>query len=112
MDGIKSELQWDVFVWMKQIRDSDLESSTRLVLLTMVTWLDNTTGTCFPSLSTIASGTGLSKSTVAAHLKRAENAGFVTRRRRRIGKENTSTLYQAKLVPHITPREAPRITFV
>ena len=112
MSGEDVGQSWDVFAWMRQIRDSELESSTRLVLLTMVTWLDNRTGTCFPSLATIASGTGLSKSTVAAHLKRAEKAGFISRKRRMIGNEHTSTWYQAHHVPQSTTREAPRIRFV
>lgn len=103
---------WDVFTWMRQVRDSDLPSSTRLILLTMVTWLDNSTGTCFPSLSTMASGTGLSKSTVATHLKYAQEAGYISRTRRLIGNEHTSTLYQAHILPGYTPSKGPRITLV
>ena len=86
---------WDLFLWMKAVRDSDLAPSTRLLLLTMVTWLDAYTGTCFPSLKTLARGTGLSKSTVAVHLTNAEQAGFLKRTRRIRGHEYTSTFYQA-----------------
>ena len=103
---------WDVFLWMRQVRDSDLPSSTRLILLTMVTWLDNATGTCFPSLATIASGTGLSKSTVATHLRYAQEAGFIKRTRRLVGNEHTSTLYQARILAGYTPSKGPGITLV
>lgn len=102
---------WDLFVWMRSIRDSDLPSSTRLVLLTMVTWIDNTTGTCFPSLATLAQATGLAKSTVTTHLKLAEQAGFILRTQRRTGRQHTSTLYQATMpTAHAltTPAWAPR----
>lgn len=102
---------WDLFGWMRSIRDSELPSSTRLVLLTMVTWIDNTTGTCFPSLATLAQGTGLAKSTVTTHLKRAEEAGYIRRTQRLMGRQHTSTLYQATMpdAPALhTPAWAPR----
>ena len=86
---------WDLFMWMKAVRDSELVPTTRLLLLTMVTWLDAYTGTCYPSLQTLKRGTGLSKSTVAVHLKKAEHAGFLKRTRRVKGYEYTSTFYQA-----------------
>lgn len=89
---------WDLFVWMRQIRDSELPSSTRLVLLTMTTWIDSRTGVCWPSLTTLASGTGLAKSTVTEHLKVAEKKGFITRQRRMRGNTPTSTFYRARLV--------------
>lgn len=99
--------QWDLFAWMRAIRDGDLPSSTRLVLLTMVTWIDNSTGTCFPSLATLSQGTGLAKSTVTTHLKHAEDAGYIRRTQRRRGRQHTSTLYQATMPPaHITDTPA------
>ena len=93
---------WDVFAWMKSVRDSSLPPVTRLVLLTMVTWIDNRTGLCFPSLQTLAEGTGLAKSTVAVHLRRAEEAGFLRRTQRKRGRQHTSTLYKA-----LTPNHGP-----
>ena len=93
-----SAKSWDLFVWMRQIRDSELPSSTRLVLLTMTTWIDGRTGVCWPSLTTLASGTGLSRSTVTEHLKVAEKKGFITRQRRMRGNQHTSTFYRARML--------------
>ncbi len=94
-------------MWMKAVRDSDLAPSTRLLLFAMVTWLDAYTGTCYPSLKTLARGTGLSKSTVVVHLNNAEDAGFLTRTRRVKGYEYTSTFYQATF-PKLKPQKTQK----
>ena len=70
---------WDRFEWYNAIIDeSDLPSTTRLVLLTLFRFM-NSDGACWPSVSKLAEGTGLTRRTVGAHLERAEEAGWIDR---------------------------------
>lgn len=65
------------FSWRSAVLQSDLPSTTRLVLLVLSTYMDDHGGGCFPSMETIAEGAGLSKRAVITQIATAEKAGFI-----------------------------------
>lgn len=67
--------------WMRAVRDSDLESTMKHVLLTLGTRMDPDGGSCYPSTRTLAADTGLSRRTVEKHLRSAEERGWLRRER-------------------------------
>jgi hypothetical protein len=65
--------------WRTEIRASDLPSTARLVALVLSMYMDGNGGSCFPSLTTIAEGTGLGRSTVIRALAERKRAHFIQR---------------------------------
>jgi len=72
-----------LFTWRGAISsEAGPESATtRHVLLALSLYMSQKGDSCFPSLSTLASDTGLDKSTVSKHLKRAHNEGWIDKRK-------------------------------
>lgn len=68
------------FAWMRAVRDSDLESTTKHVLLTLGTRMDPNGGNCYPSIRTLCADTSLSNKSVIRHLGEAEQEGWIERR--------------------------------
>lgn len=68
------------FKWERSIRDSDLPPNTRLVLLTMATYMDRD-GFARPSQETLASASGLSVRAVRRNLQGALEAGWLAKLR-------------------------------
>ena len=64
-------------LWRDAIRDSDLDSTAKLVAHTLSTYM-NGAGVCWPSKSTLAQGAGKSKRTVDGAIERLASAGFLT----------------------------------
>jgi hypothetical protein len=67
-----------IYSWQQAICQSDLMPTTRLVLLTLGTFMNQHGESCYPSIETIADCSGLSKRAVITHLDKAETAGFLT----------------------------------
>ena len=59
-----------VCVWREQMTDSDLPSTTKLVLHTVALNFDSSGGGAYPSLDTIARRASVDRSTAIRHLKR------------------------------------------
>lgn len=80
-----------VMLWQKAIVASELESTTRLVALTLATHMDANGGSCRPGQSLLASETGLNLSTVRRHLRLLRDEGWLSVtsvRREMIGTQN------------------------
>lgn len=100
------------FVWEKRLLDSELPSPVRLVLLVLAVLADWPAGVTSrehtPSLTRLASKTGLGRSTVAQVLATAEAEGWLERERpdpvaARSNKERT----KYRLIDVSTPRAGP-----
>jgi len=74
--GSRMSRRWS---WEQAVCKSDLQSTTRHVLLTLATYAGRQGQSIFPSANTLAGDTGLSKRTVQKHLKEAEEAGWLSR---------------------------------
>lgn len=73
------------FLWrMGFANDPSLQSTTKLVLHTLHIFMKNDEATCYPSYETIAAMSSLDIRSISAHLKKAEKAGWI--KRRKIGK--------------------------
>ena len=82
------------------------DSSTRLVLLTLSLFMDETGGSCYPSQQRISDASGLTKPTVIDHLERAERGGWIIRRERSPGKIRGGHSYQAAIPDHVLTAQA------
>lgn len=83
------------FDWPKSVTKSSLSPTTRLVLLTLATFM-NERGSCFPSHSTIAARSGLSTRAVGKHMAIAEKCGWLrVCRRSRGSKQSACNSYTA-----------------
>jgi len=65
------------FTWRSAILKSDLQSTTKLVLLVISTYMDDHGGGAFPSTRTIANDASLSQKAVLTHVEKAQEAGFL-----------------------------------
>lgn len=99
--GKGNEESLGVFEWQKAItRQSDLPSTTRLVLLILSLRMDpKDGGNCYPGVRLIAQEANLNKDTVTTHLAKAEDEGWVNRERRgpEAGQAWRGTLYQPRI---------------
>ena len=68
----------DRFDWQRAILASDLQPTTRHVLLTLSCRMDLNGGSCWPSTRTLASDTGLSERSICTHIETATLAGWIT----------------------------------
>ena len=66
-----------IWGWEDAITKSNLEPMTRLVLLTLRTYMNAKNEQCFPGAKKIAQSSGMSLRSVFTHLHKAEKAGFV-----------------------------------
>jgi hypothetical protein len=65
------------FSWRDAVLKSKLQPTTRHVLLTLSCHMNDAGESCFPTISTLCSETGLSKQTIITHLDLARDAGWV-----------------------------------
>lgn len=63
--------------WGIGIRLSNLKPTTKYIALMIQTWADENGAGARPSYPTIAKGAGLERSTIAAHVKKLGNAGWL-----------------------------------
>lgn len=93
------------FSWQSAVIESDLGSSTKLVLLVIGSYMDLHGGGAFPSYATIAKKASLGRATVIRHVEIAASAGWLektvrTKRSDKTGEiENTSNEYRVAY-PH------------
>lgn len=86
-----------LFSWRTALASEDGpdSSTTRHVLLTISLHMGERGESCFPSLRTLAKETGLNKSTVSRHIKKAEDDGWIRREKRtRKNGADSSTVYR------------------
>lgn len=74
--------------WRKVIRSSDLPSTTRLVLFNLAGYLNDEGEGAFPSVPRQAKDTGLTERSIYKALKIAEDGGYLTIGKFKIGKDN------------------------
>ncbi len=72
----------NVWSWRQAILGSDLQSTTKLVLLTLATYMNDHGDNCFPSHTTIAANASLSVRAVITHIQLAVEAGFLVKEKR------------------------------
>lgn len=70
------------FSWQSAVLDSEVESSTKLVLLAIGSFMNQHGTGAFPSLETLAAKTSLSKLTVRRHVQFAEESGWLAVKKR------------------------------
>ncbi|WP_299075859.1 helix-turn-helix domain-containing protein [uncultured Paraglaciecola sp.] len=66
--------------WRVCILSSDLHPTTRHVLITLSLHMNPWGKSCYPTINQIVYETGLSKSTVVAHLRKAEELGWLIKK--------------------------------
>jgi hypothetical protein len=71
-------MSWDFFAFSRAVRDSDLPSTHRLVLM-MLALRTDPTGECYPSYELLAGDTGLARRTVTRAIPELLNTSFLTR---------------------------------
>ena len=71
------------WTWEQAMRDSDLESSTKLVLFVLNSYMNPEQPYCFPSIETIAKASSFSERSVVRHLDKAVNSQFIVKSKRR-----------------------------
>ncbi|RWD65509.1 MAG: helix-turn-helix domain-containing protein [Mesorhizobium sp.] len=64
--------------WRHAIIASDLEATTRHVLLTISCFMNDIGGGCYPTTKQLEQATGLSERSVCTHIAKAESAGWLT----------------------------------
>lgn len=65
------------FSWRQAILDSDLQPTTRHVLLTLACHMNDAGESCYPSIELLCKETGLSNRAVITHLQKAAESGWV-----------------------------------
>lgn len=88
------------FEWERALLASDLPATTRLVALVLATWA-GADMKCWPSRPTIADRAGISVRTVATHLQRLRDHGWIRSRRGAPGRSNRYTLTVPVSVPEV-----------
>lgn len=66
-----------LFTWRSAIAESDLPPTTRHVLLTLSTYMNERGGSAYPGSTRLARDSGLHVDTVKEHLRRARDAGWL-----------------------------------
>lgn len=66
-----------LFTWRSAIAESDLPATTRHVLLTLSTYMNERGGSAYPGSARLAKDSGLHQSTVKDHLKSAADLGWI-----------------------------------
>ncbi|MCJ8032899.1 helix-turn-helix domain-containing protein, partial [Staphylococcus aureus] len=70
------------FSWQSAVTKSDLEGTTKLVLLVIGTYMNQHGDGAFPSYRTIAAGTSLNRATVIRHVETAVSQGWLKKKSR------------------------------
>lgn len=94
--------------WKIAIRNSDLDSMTRLVLWALSTFMSVNGDGAFPSIETLASASNLSRKSAGQHLKKAADAGWIRRELRTEGRRRSGYVYCIQSPPQ-QPKPASAI---
>ena len=68
-----------VWSWRHAVQQSEIQSTTKLVLLNLSIYMNELGQDCFPSTKRQAKDTSLSEKAVCEHLDKAESFGFIKR---------------------------------
>lgn len=105
----------NVWSWRQGILKSKLQSTTKLVLLALSTYMNDHGNGCYPSMDTIASDTSLSRRAVFQHITNSIKEGWLERTKRdAAGRKWASNEYEARFPKgtfiaseNAIPRDAP-----
>lgn len=87
-----------IYSWQQAVVKSSLQPTTRHVLLTLGTHMNQHGESCYPSIETLIEETGLGRTTIFKHIALAEAAGYLIREKRNVtGKEWASNEYRASI---------------
>ena len=90
------------FSWERAVAESDLPATSKLVAFTLGLFFSKAGDSCWPSMDTLADRSGLSRSTVIAHLGELRRAGWIALEHQGgspTGGKRTSNRYEAT-IPH------------
>lgn len=103
-----------IWSWRQAVIKSPLASTTKLVLLTLATYMNDHGEACYPTLDTLAGDTSLSRRAVITHIDNAVDSGFLIKELRNIGgREWASNEYRAAFpsdsegVKDVHPSQSP-----
>lgn len=91
------EFYWS---WEDAITESNLPPLTRLVLLTLSTFMNAKNTSAYPSQDELARCSGLSRSSVYRHLQAAEAAGFIEVKKHGFAGQNWANNEYHAVIPH------------
>lgn len=95
-----------VWSWRQAVLDSGLNSTTKLVLMVLSTYMNEHGSSCFPSQRIIAGKCSLSKRAVISNLNIAAKAGFIVKNKLgKAGKEWAHNEYTASYPSEFTLNE-------
>ncbi len=99
-----------VWSWRQAILRSSLESTTKLLLLALSTYMNDHGEGCYPSTTQIAHDASLTERAVFTHLRKAEIAGFLVRDKRELsGRKWASNEYRAAYPCNNEPYSAENV---
>lgn len=85
-----------VWSWRQVIEEADLKPTTKLILYTLSNYMNSHGKGCYPTISTLEKSTGVKERALYNHLKAAEEAGFLIRKKRNLkGVKWASNEYEA-----------------
>ena len=96
MQGKSREFYW---TWEDAITESNLKPMTRLVLLTLSTFMNAKNTSAYPSQEELARCSGMGLSTVNRHLKLALEAGFIEVRKHGFSGQNWANNEYIAVIP-------------
>ncbi|WP_197070205.1 helix-turn-helix domain-containing protein [Burkholderia sp. 9120] len=100
------------FTWRRAMTESDLPSTTKLVLFVIAEYANAMDDICWPSIGTIAGKASLSERCVSNHLVVAESNGWLTRwRSRRPARRWAHAHYRLSVPKEIALRQRDVIDF-
>jgi hypothetical protein len=100
------------FTWRRAMTDSDLPSTTKLVLFVVAEYANAMDDICWPALETIAEKATLSVRAVSKHLTIAEQHGWLTRwRSRRPDRRWAHAHYRLSIPDSVAKRQRDAIDF-
>jgi hypothetical protein len=100
------------FTWRRAMTESDLPSTTKLVLFVIAEYANAMDDICWPSIGTIAGKASLSERCVSNHLVVAESNGWLTRwRSRRPARRWAHAHYRLSVPKEIALRQRDVISF-
>jgi hypothetical protein len=93
-----------IWSWRQAILKSELESTTKLLLLALSTYMNDHGEGCYPSQDTLSRDTSLSTRSVINHIALAVQAGFLIKEKRNLqGKKWDANEYRASIPSDLEP---------
>ena len=94
----------EFFTWRTAILHSDLHASCRLTLLVLSCHMNEVGGSCFPSIKTLATETGMERKAVMRAIRHAIDKGWLSKEQGRLsGQKWRQNFYTAQLPRKVVP---------